>query len=504
MMEKNRELTKKGSLTKELLFIIVALVASTILLCYFLNATLIERYYISNKQNTLLEGFEVIDAASVADTLNEPDFDVTFDNLCANGNINVLIINSDQTVVRSSANDAQVMLMEFMNILFGANPDNSVVLERQNNYNIIRQRDVRLNSEYLVLYGSLQNGNLILMRSALASIRESADISNRFLATAGIFAVVISTVITFFVSKGITNPIRELSEISEKMTRLDFNAKYGRNRTHKNEIDELGEHVNHLSDTLEETISELKSANIALQRDIEEKIQIDEMRQEFLSNVSHELKTPLAVISGYAEGLAECVNDDPESRNYYCEVILDETEKMTQMVKQLLTLNQLEFGQEKLQVQRFDLTELIQGVIQKVSILLEQNEIVLVFSENEPMYVWGDEFKIEEVLTNYISNAIHHAKNEKRIQVSYTKKEMCVRVHVFNTGDCIPEESLPEIWTKFYKVDKARTREYGGTGIGLSIVKAIMQSHKQEFGVVNQENGVEFWFELDSSQNSSL
>jgi len=504
MMKKQIEITKKGSLTKELVFIIVALVAGTILLCYFLNATLIEKYYISNKQNTLLEGFEIIDEASGDGTLMAPSFDIIFDNLCANGNINVLIINSNQTIVRSSANDAQMMLMEFMNILFGADPENSVVIENRNNYNILKQRDIRLNSEYLVLYGTLQNGNLVLMRSALASIRESADISNRFLGFAGIFAVVVSTIITFFVSKGITNPIRELTVISEKMTQLDCRAKYARNRVHKNEIDELGEHVNHLSDTLETTISELKSANIALQRDIEEKIQIDEMRQEFISNVSHELKTPLAVISGYAEGLVECVNDDPESRNYYCEVILDETEKMTRIVKQLLTLNQLEFGQEMLQMQCFNLTELIAGVIQKVSFLLEQNEIVLDFSEKEPMYVWGDEFKIEEVLTNYISNAIHHAKYEKHIWISCTRKEKCVRVHVINTGDQIPEEALPEIWTKFYKVDKARTREYGGTGIGLSIVKAIMQSHKQEFGVVNRENGVEFWFELDSSQNSSL
>ena len=504
MIEKDYKMTSKGSLTKELVFIIVALVAGTILLCYFLNATLIERYYISNKQHTLLEGFEVIDEASASGELNAPSFDITFDNLCANGNINILIINSDQTIVRASANNARMMLMEFMNILFGANPKNSLLLEQQNNYNILRQRDERLNSEYLVLYGTLQNGNLILMRSALASIRESAAISNRFLAIVGVIAVVISTIITFFVSKGITNPIRELSAISEKMTRLDFNAKYIRNRTHKNEIDELGEHVNRLSDTLESTISELKSANIALQKDIEEKIQIDEMRQEFLSNVSHELKTPLAVIAGYAEGLAECVNDDAESRNYYCEVILDETEKMTRMVKQLLSLNQLEFGQEMLQIQRFNLTELIQGVIQKFTILLEQNEIILEFLENEPMYVWGDEFKIEEVLLNYISNAIHHSKNEKRIQISYTQKESCVRVHVFNTGDMILEEALPEIWTKFYKVDKARTREYGGTGIGLSIVKAIMQLHKQEYGVCNHENGVEFWFELDSTQNGSL
>lgn len=454
MMERNDETIKKSSLTKEQVFIVAVLAAGTVLLCYFFNAVLIERYYLKNKQNTLLEGFYVIDEASRNNLLHSHIFDVTFANLCANGNITVLIISSDQTVVRSSANDTQMLWIEFMNVLFGASRGDSVVLEQEDNYNILRHKDVRLDSEFLVLYGTLSNGNLILMRSALESIRESAAISNRFLAFAGSFAVLISTIIISFVSKSIINA------------------------------------------------EELKNANRALQRDIEEKIQVDEMRQEFLSNVSHELKTPLAVIAGYAEGLKECVNDDPESRDYYCEVILDETEKMTKMVKQLLCLNQLEFGQEKLVMQRFDLTELVQGVLQKVSILLENNEIAMDFLEKNPMYVWGDEFKIEEVLTNYISNAIHYAKGEKQIRIYYTKREQCVRVHVFNTGETIPEKAIPEIWTKFYKVDKARTREYGGTGIGLSIVKAIMESHKQRFGVQNHENGVEFWFELE--QNSSV
>ena len=498
-MGKNQDVRKEGSLTRELVCIIVALVAGTIFLCYFLNTTFIEKFYVMNKQETLLDGFAVIDEASRTGKLQAREFDVTFDNLCANGNLNVMIINYDQTIVRSSANDNQMMLMEFMNILFGANKAESVLLDHKDNYNILRQKDVRLNSEYIVLYGTLTNGNLILMRSALESIRESAAISNRFLAIVGVLAVIISTIVTVFISRGITTPIRELSIISDKMAHLDFNAKYRRERKVWNEIDELGNHMNAMSDTLEYTISELKSANLALQKDIEEKIQIDEMRKEFLSNVSHELKTPLAVISGYAEGLAECVNDDAESRNYYCEVILDETEKMNRMVKQLLSLNQLEFGQESLQMQRFDLTELIAGMLEQMSILAEQQQIKLEFSEEAPMYVWGDEFKIEEVLMNYFSNAIHHAMGEKRICIYYSQMEDSVRVHVFNTGEPIPEQALPEIWTKFYKVDKARTREYGGTGIGLSIVKAIMQSHKQEFGVKNHIDGVEFWFELDKT-----
>ena len=497
-MEEKKNLMKKGSLMKELVFIMIALVAGTIILCYILNTTLIEKYYVLNKQVALREGYEIINEASKDDTLLSPSFDITFDNLCANRNITIMIINSDRSIVRSSTNGNQAMLREFLNVLFGVN-GRSDILEEKDFYTLLRQNDTRLNSEYLVLYGTLENGNLILMRCALESIRESAEISNQFLAIVGILAIIISSIITYFVSKGITTPIKELSVISEKMTQLDFGEKFYRGRKRKNEIDELGEHVNQLSDSLEHTISDLKNANIALQKDIEEKIQIDELRKEFLANVSHELKTPLAVISGYAEGLVECVNEDEESRNYYCEVILDETEKMNQMVKQLMSLNQLEFGQDSLQMETFDLTELIRGILSQTAFLLEENQITVDFSENKPMYVWGDEFKIEEVVMNYLSNAIHYAKYDKIIRISYTQKEECVRVHVFNTGDVIPEDALAHIWTKFYKVDKARTREYGGSGIGLSIVKAIMQSHNKAYGVCNHTDGVEFWFELDYS-----
>ena len=112
--------------------------------------------------------------------------------------------------------------------------------------------------------------------------------------------------------------------------------------------------------------------------------------------------------------------------------------------------------------------------------------------------MWADEFKIEEVITNYLNNAMNHLDGERQITISIFREGDQVRITVFNTGQHIPEEDLDNLWTKFYKVDKARTREYGGSGIGLSIVKAIMNSLQQEYGVQNYENGVEFWFELDS------
>ena len=252
-----------------------------------------------------------------------------------------------------------------------------------------------------------------------------------------------------------------------------------------------------LSEQLETKISELKSANNELKGDIEKKERIDEMRKEFLSNVSHELKTPIALIQGYAEGLKDNISEDQESREFYCDVIIDEAAKMNHMVKKLLTLNQIEFGNGQVEFERFDITALLRSVLNATNIMFRQKEVTLDFPEYDPVYVWGDEYRIEEVITNYISNALNHVEQAGRISVRLKLLEGRVRVSVFNTGQPIPEEDIDLIWEKFYKVDKARTREYGGNGIGLSIVKAIMNSINQACGVKNWENGVEFWFELD-------
>ena len=173
---------------------------------------------------------------------------------------------------------------------------------------------------------------------------------------------------------------------------------------------------------------------------------------------------------------------------------------MNTMVKKLLTLNQLEFGNEVVAMERFDITALIKNYIASSEILLRQKEITVQMEDYGAIYVWGDEFRVEEVFMNYFSNAINYAQGEKVIDVKILKEEDTVKVSVFNTGNPIPEESLEHLWEKFYKVDKARTREYGGSGIGLSIVKAIMESLNQQYGVVNYENGVEFWFTLDAHQ----
>ena len=445
-----------------------------------------------NKKEVLIENYQTISNASAQNELESDEFAVTFDNLCSNGNIMALILQQDGKVLRSSVNDLDALRTEFWDVLLHG--DKMEVLYSNKQYQLLKKTDTRLDSEYLVLVGVLENGDMVLMRTAVESIRESAAISNRFLLFAGAAAIVASILVAFFTTRHITKPLQQLTDISKRMVDLDFNAKYESDQSNSYEVEELGNHINRLSENLERTISELKTANVELQDDIEKKIQIDEMRKEFLSNVSHELKTPLALIQGYAEGLQECINDDAESREFYCEVIIDEADKMNRMVKKLLTLNQLEFGNDQVIMERFDMTELIRGVANSTRILMEQKGIRLELENSEE--AWGDEFKVEEVITNYMSNAINHADGEKLIRVFYTRSEDKLRVSVFNTGQPIPKEDIEKIWVKFYKVDKARTREYGGSGIGLSIVKAIMDSFHQRCGVINHEDGVEFWMEL--------
>ena len=342
-----------------------------------------------------------------------------------------------------------------------------------------------------------------MMRFNVEGVTENVRVCSEFIKYICLAGIVLAVVIVWLISRRVTKPLHELTELSKRMAELDFDAKYTSGGS--NEIGQLGEHFNRMSENLEKAYSELLTANNELQQDIrsdEIKRQMVQMerdrkiRQEFFSNASHELKTPIALIQGYAEGLAECINDDAESRNFYCEVIMDEASKMNTMVQKLLTLNQLEFGNDKIVMERFDLAMLLKNKIQSIAILAQQKEAQISYSGKDSVYAWGDEFKIEEVITNYLSNALNHVSGAKKIEVCVEQDTEQVRVSVFNTGEQIPEADIGQIWDKFYKVDKARTREYGGSGVGLSIVKAIMESLNQKYGVENRTDGVEFWFTL--------
>ena len=512
---KKRVKAKKfHSLKHQISVLFIGLLLLSIFGITLINGLFLEKYYVSKKVEALEEAKVLLSQMNLDDIL-EYDTDSGEDTKEAKAeipdeiewnssrnNLTWIIVNEENSGYyywgeNNMAKMLRSKLFGYVNDL-DKDMERSRILKQTDTCTMWQVHDRFAGMEYVECWGQFDNGYYFLIRSPLESIKESVAISNSFYFVVGAIIVVISGLIILVVTSRITRPISELTKLSEKMSDLDFEARY--QSWAGNEIDVLGDNFNKMSRKLESTISELKSANNKLQKDIEDKIKIDEMRKEFLDNVSHELKTPIALIQGYAEGLNENISDDPESREFYCEVIMDEASKMNKLVKNLLTLNKLESGKDAPVMERFDIVSLIKGVIGSMHIVIEQKEATVIFEETEPVYVWADEFKTEEVVTNYTSNALNHLDGERKVEIKVLPEGDCVKVTVFNTGTPIPEEDIPNLWNKFYKVDKARTREYGGSGIGLSIVKAIVEGMNQKYGVCNYDNGVEFWFTLDCRQ----
>lgn len=503
----------KHSIQTRLTVAFIGLTALILLAIWAINNWLLEDYYIQDKIKILEEGYNKIDQMLQEEPLSEmepysedsdaDELSKLLKDLGEQYNTTIVLVDSvtGKTAV-SSARDQQFLARRVQGYVFGRTGGPSELVRKHQNYIVQRTYNPVERTADLEAWGFFSdNTTLFIMSTPLSSVWDSVNLSNRFLAIVGIVAMIVGSLVIYVITRKITSPIMGLAKLSEEMGHLNFDVKYEGQQ--QDEVGILGKNMNALSDKLKETIGELQEANKQLQKDINEKIQIDEMRKEFIANVSHELKTPIALIQGYAEGLSEGMCEDGESRDYYCGVIVDEATKMNRMVKQLLNLTALEFGNDEAVKETFDLTAVIEGILSSSSILFQQKEAQVNFEPQHEVMVLADEFKVEEVITNYLSNALNHLSGERKINIYMEEEVERVKVVVFNTGEWIPDEDLPKLWTKFYKVDKARTREYGGSGIGLSIVKAIMDSHHQEYGAQNVKDGVEFWFTLEKAQKEN-
>lgn len=485
---------KKKSIRQQVAFTTILMIAITILICVFANALFLRRIYVNNKKQNLIETYQFINEYSSQNNRYSEWFAINLENKCEINNLKAIVLDELWMPVIYYSMD-YIAMREKLMLYQSGQYKVMETLEENDKYFIHTIVDSKTKLSNMEMWGYLDKGYLFVITTPLESIEESASVSRDFMFVIGFFAMILGGTIAWIYSGKISTPILKLAEISEKIKNLDFEAKYMGND--KNEIGILGNNINSLSSSLEKTISELKTANIELQQDIKKKEEIDEQRKEFVANVSHELKTPIALIQGYAEGLREGITDDPENMNYYLEVICDEAERMNRMVKSLMNLNELENGYQNMNMERFDLAALVRNFVGNAGVLLKDSDAKVIIDAPESLYVWGDEFRVEEVVMNYFSNAVHYVSGDvKEIRISLEQIGDKVKVTVFNTGSQIPEEDIGRIWDKFYKVDKARTRSYGGSGVGLSIVKAIMTGLGQGYGVENEENGVTFWFEL--------
>ena len=466
-----------------------------------LNSFALEKFYLYSKQNTLKDVYNSLN--EYYNGLNHDlDLESELERIAIKNNFDILIKDEDNVNIYSSNKNSYSIVGGIVNSENGFNSNK--VLESTDNFTIVQQKDFRNGLKYIMLSGRFDNGYYLYIRIPITSIQDSVRISNNFLLLIAGFTIFISAILVSVISKKFTEPILELNNIAKKMVNLDFSHKYRITDT-DDEINDLGKSINNMSDKLEKTINQLRSTNIELERDIEEKSKIDEMRKSFISDVSHELKTPIALIQGYSEGLLENINTDDESRKFYAEVILDETNKMDRLVKQLLELMKLEYGKREFNNTTFNIIELEKEVVRKSKLLLDEKQVEVKFEcKNNDLQVYADDFYIEQIITNYLTNAIKNVKDvdsEKYIKIENVVLEdkNKIRVKVFNTGDNISDEDMDRIWKRFYKADKSRNRADGGSGIGLAFVKAIMNNYGNEYGVINRDNGVEFYFDIDSN-----
>ena len=492
-MKKLKE--KFKSVRFRLFFVLCTVIIFLVLCLIIINSAVLKSFYLYSKTNTIKKVYTRIN-----EYYQEPSLDVNLENelrkIAYMNNFDILIKTDRDLIVFSTNKD-------FLNSLEKITecPNNGEnIIYKDENMTIRKIEDEASTMNYVLLTGKLINKNDLFIRIPIAPIDESVRISNNVLILIGITTLFIASFAISFVSRKFTEPILELNNITNKVSNLDFTQKY-RITDSDDEINELGRNINTMSDKLENTIKKLKDTNRDLEKDIEEKSKIDEMRKQFISDVSHELKTPIALIQGYAEGLVENVNDDEESRKFYAEVILDESNKMDRLVKELLELMKLEYGKREFNDKKFDLAELINEVIRKCDVVLKEKNINVMFNNIEPVYVFADDFYIEQIVTNYFTNAIKHVKEINGIKQIKINTEIVnenkLRVYIFNSGNNIDEEEIDRIWGRFYKVDSSRNRNDGGSGIGLSLVKAIQNNYKNEYGVRNKQGGVEFYFDIN-------
>lgn len=352
--------------------------------------------------------------------------------------------------------------------------------------------------QYIDYNCALGSGLEIEIFSVKANVEANAGVALYFVWASILFIFIVVIIFFIIYSNRFTKPLIEMSKITEKMSNMDFSERL--KVKSNDEIGELAGSINNLSGSLDVTLQDLSEKNKKLQDDIEKKQTIDELRKEFISSISHELKTPIAIVRGYAEGAEIMINSgDAGGAAEYCDIIIKESDKMNALVMELLELSRFEIGDSRLEYENFSLYDFVSEYTDSERIVFEENGIRCTTVIPQSITCSGDLIKLNMVLNNFVSNAVSHTEGEKLIKIYCEEKNSNVRVFVYNTGKAIANEDIDKIWDSFYRADKSRSRKEGRFGLGLSIVSAIQNLHGNEYGVFNSDGGVTFWFDIDKA-----
>ncbi|WP_042167043.1 sensor histidine kinase [Paenibacillus gorillae] len=375
----------------------------------------------------------------------------------------------------------------------------NLALLHKNGFVQAEWRDSWSGVQYVVLLKSLSEdgSRYLFVMASLQPVGEAVAILKQYFIYLAPIILLLAVLLSFIYSRIVSRPLVSLSRSAARLAQLDFTVQPEIHS--KDEFGELSRHMVELSRNLDKALKELTQANLQLQADVEEKQRSEQLRKELVANISHELKTPLGIVKGFAEGLQDGVAGDKKDR--YLALIVNETDRMNALIMDMLELSKYEVKAVRLQPRNFSLGVLIKGAAESFSGQLESKQLQIRIDAEEALMVTADPVRIEQVVMNLLSNAVRHATENSVITVTIERSAAGeINTVIANAGSPIAEEDLERIWEQFYRTERSRDRKSGGTGLGLAIVKHIMELHASQFGVRNTEEGVAFYFTLQESR----
>lgn len=459
------------------------------------NAGLLGKYYIWREKNALVDMAASIRRLDLQDSENTLQ---ALERLNAGRNFLIDIYDQDGKMLYTTYGQQIWDFSDFSAYVPGIRRRPLQTLEQEQREDgswFITAMDESNNAAYIIYQSRTDQNDYIEIRVQKSLLEKSAGIAGEFLLILAGVLLAGSLVWIIVFSKAFTRPIVEMNAITRDMAGLNFQRKLIPRSA--DEIGQLACSINDLSTKLDATLTDLRDKNAKLQDEIDAERRLDSMRRGFVSNVSHELKTPISIIQGYAEGLKLGVSEDKRKREEYCDVILEESIRMNHLVLDLLELSRYESGQIKIEPEDFNIAALSRSLCQKLERRFQEKKAVLTLELPQRLRVHADPVRIEQVLSNYLSNALSHVREGGSIRLTAEIRDGLARISVFNTGAGIPADDMPQIWQSFYRGDPSHKREEGRFGLGLSIVRAIMELHGRECGVFNTADGVCFWFTAD-------
>lgn len=494
----------KYSLSKRLFIITLSLIVGLMLITYFAQSFFFERFYSYKKTESLVQEVNKFHDLYSLHIDNDSDLYKALQKFENDNNAKVIVtsLNGEIKYLSNNINgdkESFDTLTAFgKELIHDKDLINEVITYSQTRYKNFDNESSGLKKIGVVspLSLSSKNDSLIFCVSSIQPIEEASEVISEFYIYLFFGLISVSIILALIYSNLISKPLVTLTFVANKMSNMDFSVICETNR--EDEIGSLAKSLNFLSKNLQSALEDLQKKNKKLEDDIEKERQLDNMRKEFTANVSHELKTPIGIIGGYAEGIKDGVVSGADA-TMYLETIIDESKKMSVLVTNMLELSRLESGTTKPNLEAFNINRLITKILKKHKPDFEENKFNINFNPSTTYnYVYADPFQMEQVFTNLITNAIKYTPPSNDINIHIEEELDKFKISVQNMGVSIPEDEISKLFDKFYRLDKSRERtQKNSTGIGLSIVKNILHLHNSEFNLQNIDDGVEFYFYLE-------